>query len=146
MSNAASIQTAALSRLSTLLGATYKEHTDIFDYTNVGAVHLTQGYSVVLLKAEERDNQGNFILMRRDMRTVVTHRTYAAADATKVKTTLTTVYDKEKAIIDSFRTWQDKAIGLIACLPTTNTEIEQSADGEDSFIVNTMNFSILYVN
>ena len=146
MSNAASIHTASINRLSALLGSTYKEHTDLFKHDDQSSVHLSQGYSVILLNAEERDNQGNYILMRRDMRVKVTHQTYAAADATKVKTTLTTVYDKEKAIIDSFRCWYDKSIGLISCLPATSTQVEEFSDGEDSFIVNTMNFSILYIN
>ena len=146
MSNAADIHTAAISRLSALLGSTYKEHTNIFDYKDVDAVHLTQGYSVILLGAKERETQGNFILMEREMKVVVTHQTYAVADAGRVKTTLQTVYNKEKAVIDSYRTWIDKTIGLLVCRPATSTQVEQIDGGEDSFIVNTMNFSILYLN
>jgi hypothetical protein len=146
LSNAASIHTAAISKLATLLGATYKEHTDIFDTEDLSGVHLENGYSVVLLDLEEKESEGNFLFMKRDLKIVITHRTYAAADATKVKTKLQTVYDKESAVVGEFRVWVDKPIGLIAVLPSTNTTVEKFEGGEDSFIVNTLNFSILYIN
>lgn len=145
-SNASLIHSAAIDRLQSLLGSTYKELQDLFDVDNASANHLEQGFSVVLLSAEEKDAQGNFIGLKRDMKITVTHRTFASVDATKVKTTLQTVYDKEAAVIDSFRCWNDKTIGLLACLPSTNTEVEKIAGGEDSFIVNTLNLSILYIN
>lgn len=146
MSNVSSIFTAGRSRIATLLGATYKEHTNIFDVKDLSAVSLENGYSLVLLAAKEQNPQVNSIFMQRKLQIVVTHRTYASVDAGKVITSLATVYDKEAAVIDSFRLWEDKTIGLIRVMPTAESEIEQLADGEDSFLVNTLKFDILYKN
>lgn len=146
MSYAADIFAAARTRISTLLGPTYKEHTDLFEVEDISANTLENGYSVVLLDAEERSPQINAIFMQRTMKVVVTHRTYASVDAGKVIVKLGTVYDKESEIIESLRWWSDDTIGLVKALPTTKTKIEKFAGGEDSFLVNTLEFTILYKN
>lgn len=146
MSFAADIFDEARSRLATLLGNTYREHTDLFEVEDINANTLDNGYSVVLLDAEERSPQVNAIFMQRTMKVVITHRTFASVDAGKVIVKLATVYDKEAAVIDSFRTWSDDTIGLIKALPTTKAKIEKFAGGEDSFLVNTLEFTILYKN
>lgn len=146
MSFAADIFDEARSRLAALLGATYREHTDLFEVEDINANTLDNGYSVVLLDAEERSPQVNAIFMQRTMKVVITHRTFASVDAGKVIVKLATVYDKEAAAIDSFRTWSDDTIGLIKALPTTKAKIEKFAGGEDSFLVNTLEFTILYKN
>lgn len=146
MSNAATIFSAARSRLATLLGATYKEHKQLFTTEELETVSLDNGYSVLLLDSQEKSPQANSIFMQRKVRIVVTHRTYASVDAGKVVTKLATVYDKEQQIIESFRDWCDTSIGLIRFLPSTETAIETHETDEDSFIVNTLNFDILYKN
>lgn len=146
MSFAADIFNASRTRMATILGATYKEHTDLFEVDDIPATHLENGYSVILLDAEERSPQINAIFMQRTMKVVVTHRTYASVDAGKVIIKLGTVYDKEAEIIESFRTWMDDTIGLVKALPTTKAKIEKFAGGEDSFLVNTIEFNILYKN
>lgn len=146
MSNAASIFNASITKLETLLGATYKRHENFFDYNEQSTVKLDNGFSIIMLDAEEKSPQANTIFLERQLKVSVTHRTFASADAGKVITKLATVYDKEQAIIDDFRVWRDTSIGLIAALPKTNTKIEQLFDGEDSFIVNTITFVIIYKN
>lgn len=146
MSNASTIFSAARSRLATLLGATYKEHKQLFTTEELDTVSLDNGYSVLLLDSQEKSPQANSIFMQRKVRIVVTHRTYASVDAGKVVTKLATVYDKEQQIIESFRDWCDTSIGLIRFLPSTETAIETHETDEDSFIVNTLNFDILYKN
>jgi hypothetical protein len=146
MSYAADIFDAARTRLSTLLGPTYKEHTDLFEVEDISANTLENGYSVVLLDAEERSPYINSIFMQRTMKVVVTHRTYASVDSGKVIVKLGTVYDKESEIIESLRWWIDDTIGLVKALPTTKTKLEKFAGGEDSFLVNTLEFTILYKN
>ena len=146
MSNSASIFNMARTNIAALLGPTYKEHTDLFEVEDINANTLENGYSVVLLDAEERSPQVNAIFMQRTLKVVMTHRTYASVDAGKVIVTLATVYDKEAAAIESFRAWSDDTIGLIKALPVTKSKIEKFAGGEDSFLVNTLEFTILYKN
>lgn len=146
MSNATDIFNGAISRVSTLLGGTYRQHENIFSTEDLSARSLENGYAVVLLAATEKSPQINALFMQRSLQVVVTHRTYASVDAGKVVTTLATVYDKEAEIINSIRCWEDKTIGLIKVLPSTESQIEQLSDGEDSFIVNTLTFDILYQN
>lgn len=146
MSNASSIFTEARSKISTLLGPSYKEHTNIFDTEDLATVTLDNGYSVLLIDVDEKSPQVNKNFIERSLKITVTHRTFASVDAGKVIVKLATVYDKEAAIIDEIRCWSDPTIGMIKALPKTTTKVEQMYDGEDSFIVNTLNFVILYIN
>lgn len=146
MSNASLIFDETRTRVQSLLGSTYREHTNIFDTEDLSSRSLENGWSAVLLDVDEKSPQVNKNFIERNLKIVVTHRTYASVDAGKVIVKLSTVYDKEAEIIDSIRCWSDSAIGLIKALPKTTTKVEQMYDGEDSFIVNTINFVILYIN
>ncbi len=147
MSNCTDIFQAARARLQSLLGSTYKEHTQLFSTEELDTKSLENGYSVLLLDSQEKNPQVNGIFLQRKMRVVLTHRTYSSAvGAGKVVTKLETVYDKEAAVIADFRTWNDSNIGLIKFLPTSESSIETHETDEDSFLVNTINFDILYEN
>lgn len=147
MSNATDIFNAARTRISTLLGPTYREHPNLFSVDDLDSVSLENGYSVVLLGSTEKAPQANTIFMERKMRVFITHRTYSSDPRDgKMQVALGTVYDKESDVIDDLRNWVDQVIGLIRVLPTTESNIEQRFDEEDSFIVNELNFDILYLN
>jgi len=146
MSNVSSIFSDAISQVQTILGNTYKQHTNIFSTEDLSTQSLENGFSVVLLDATEKNPQANALFMQRVLQVVVTHRTYASVDATKVVVKLATVYDIETSIITAIRCWDNKPIGLIKVLPTAKSSIEQTANGEDSFIVNKLTFDILYQN
>lgn len=147
MSNATDIFNAVRTRISTVLGPNYREHPNLFSVDDLDAISLENGYSVVLLDSSERSPQANAIFLERKMRVFITHRTYSSDPRDgKAQVTLGTVYDKESLIIDDLRNWKDTVIGLISLLPTTESTIEQRFDDEDSFIVNELNFDILYLN
>lgn len=146
MSNSSNIFNEARAKLSSILGSTYREHTDLFEIENLSANSLDNGYSVVLLDAEEKSPQVNAIFLQRTMRVVLTHRTFASVNASKVIIKLEDVYNREAEVINEFRSWSDDTIGLIKALPSTKSKIEKFSGGEDSFLVNTIDFTILYKN
>lgn len=147
MSNAASIFAAARARIATVLGATYREHTQLFSTEELDTKSLENGYGLLLLDSQEKSPQVNGIFIERKVRVIITHRTYASGVGPgKVVAKLETVYDREAEIIASFREWNDPTIGLIKFLPTSESSIETHETDEDSFLVNTINFDILYKN
>jgi hypothetical protein len=146
VSNATSIFNAARALVGTTLGASYKEHPNIMEYTELDARSLDGGYAVVLMDITERNPQVNDLFIQRKLRVTVTHRTYASIDAAKVIAKLQAVYDKEAELIDEIRCWVDQSIGLIKVIPNAETTIETFEEEEDSFLVNTLNFDIIYVN
>jgi len=146
VSNATSIFNAARALVGDTLGASYREHPNIMEYTELDSRSLDGGYAVILLDITERNPQVNDLFIQRKLRVTVTHRTYASVDATKVISKLQTVYDKESELIDELRCWVDQSIGLIKIVPNVETTVETFEEEEDSFIVNVLNFDMIYIN
>jgi hypothetical protein len=145
MSVAGGILTDVLSKLSTLLGATYRELPNLFSLEQASSRQLENGYSAILLDGDNNQHQltSNHTITRQ-LVIKVSYRTYTRQDSSRTKTVLATLYTNEEAIINKITTYPSPPSGFVQVVDPVSTSIETMVGDEDSYLINTMKFNVVY--
>ena len=146
MSVAGDILTDVLSKLSTQLGATFREMPDLFSVENLSSRELENTYAAILLDGSNDENQNtSFITFTRNLEIKISYRSYSrVASGANAKTKLATLFTNEEALITYFLAWPSKPTGLVAVIDPVKTKVEPKTIGDDSYLINTINLNIMY--
>ncbi len=139
------ILTDVLSKLSSTLGATFREIPDLFNLHKESTRALENGYSAILTEANNDNNKSiSYTTLKRQLIIKISYRTFTRPDGNRTKTVLTTLYNNEETIINKFLLYPSKPTGLIGVIDPVETTVETLTNDEDDFLINTIKFNVVY--
>jgi hypothetical protein len=134
--------TEIITRVSTVLGATFTEHTRGFDIPSLDSNELENGYSVIYQDASEDVGQKlSQLVVTRPVIISITYRTFAHAKDNKTKSVYSTVLENEEDIVFDLRT---RALTNGRLLDMISMNVSTLAIEGDSFLLNEIVMNTFY--
>lgn len=131
-----------ITRVSTVLGSSFTEHTRSFDIESLSAHELDNGYSAIFQDGSEDVGQKlDQLVVTRPVVITITYRTFSHSGDNKTKTKYGTVLDNEESLLNDLRL---RALTNGRILEMISTNVTTFINEQDAFLFNEIVMNTFY--